>query len=115
MRQSIRRITNVLLMVGILGLTYSFLSSLTFHCGLESKGCMAALFASFEYPQYQSDLGVAQATPPVLLEGIGILAFIQLLSAYVLLLAVLALVVLECIELHYLRQFLAKKHALRTR
>ena len=115
MKQSIRRIANILLIVGVLGLSYSFLSTLSFQCGFDSRGCMATLFGVMEPAQYESSLTVTQTTESMLLEGISLLAVLQLMSAYLLLIAVVVLVVLECIELHYLRQFTQGKHAFRLR
>jgi hypothetical protein len=99
----------MLLIVGVLGLSYSFVSTLSFQCGLESKGCMAALFASFEYPAYQANFSVAQSTAALPIDGVGLVPFIQLVSGYTLLIAVGLLIVLECIELYYLRRFMGRK------
>ncbi len=115
MKQSLRRIANALLFVGVLGLSYSFLGSLSFQCGVDSRGCMAALFGVVEPLPYTSIHGTAETTVQALLQGVGLLAFVQLLSAYLLLIAVVVLIALECIELHYLRQFIQQKRSFRVR
>lgn len=66
-------------------------------------------------PPYESNLALSQSTEMVHLEGIGLLAVIQLMGAYLLLIAVMVLIILECFEFYYLRRLFAQRHAFRMR
>ncbi len=113
MLASIRRIGNALVIVSVVSLSLSLLSSVSLHCGSGEKGCLATVFtASFletDFTDYKASLVVSQ-TSPMYVEGGGFTlaelnTFVQLTSGYILLVAVLILIALECLELHYIRRF----------
>ncbi len=111
MKKSFRNIANALLAVGAIGLFVGTLGSLSFQCGTNANGCIAALFGSFEPAPYVTDFGQAQTTAAAPVDGTGWFTFIQLVSVYILFFAVAALVVLECIELHYLRRMVGSRRS----
>lgn len=119
MLNSLRRIADILLALGVLSLSISMLSSVSIECGTGDSGCLATvLTASFTKPDYDishlSSPATAETTPIVgaLENGVTLAEFntaIQLVSAYALLIAVLILIGLECLELHYIRRFFGHK------
>lgn len=118
MLASLRRIADTLLALGVLSLSISMLSTVSVECGTGESGCLASvLTASFTKPDYDishlSSPATAETTPIVgaLDTGVTLAEFntaIQLVSAYTLLVAVLILIGLECLELHYIRRFLRR-------
>jgi hypothetical protein len=119
MLSSLRRIADTLLALGVLSLSISMLSSVSIECGTGESGCVASvLTASFATPDFNtshlSSPYTAETTPIVgtVNDGMTLTEFntaIQLVSAYALLVAVLVLIGLECLELHYLKRFLRFK------
>lgn len=118
MLHSLRRIADTLLALGVLSLSISMLSSVSIECGMGESGCLASvLTASFTKPDYSiahlSSPATAETTPIVgnLEKGVTLSELntaVQLVSAYALLIAVLVLIGLECLELHYIRRFLKR-------
>jgi hypothetical protein len=115
MKNSLRSIANTLLVVSVLGLFVTTLGSLSFQCGTGAEGCMAALFGSFEPAPYVTDFGQAQTTAATPLEGSGWVMFVQLVSVYALFTAVAILVILECLELYYLRKMVHSRRFFRLK
>lgn len=116
MLNSLRRIADALLALGVLSLSISMLSSVSIECGTGESGCLASvLTASFTTPDYSvNHFTMAGETTPIqqVDSGITLSEFntaVQLISAYALLIAVVILIGLECLELRYLRQFLGRK------
>lgn len=116
MLQSIRRIANALLFVAVIGLALNTVSVISTSCGSNTENCFASAVWAFVTPDthYAPDLAVAQSTRAV---GEDFKAFslshinavVQVLSLYLLLLAVFILIALECLELYYFRKVFGKK------
>lgn len=117
MKKSLRRIASILLVLSVVGLCVGFMGSLSIHCGSgEKDGCLANLYWGVQYSTpYEPDLGTAQSTATVLSPNIGWVIFIQLVSGYALLIAIGILIVLESIELHYIRKALQMRQKFRLR
>lgn len=123
MLRSIRRIGNVLLMVSVLSLSLSMLSSVSALCAQGGTDCFAAAFSALGEvnPEYTWSAQTAESTPT---HGTGLIGetasvdvwtVFQIVSGYTLLIAVLILIVLECLELHYLRKLFHYRKAFRIR
>ncbi len=111
---SIRRIGNALLLIGVFSMSVSLLSSISVGCGVESEGCLATVFSATalktDFTKYQVNPTVAETSlvsreAPVTLDEFN--SLVQIVSGYTLLVSVLVLIILECFELHYIREFLS--------
>ncbi len=123
MLRSVRRIGNALLIVSVLSVSLGMLSSVSALCSQGGTECFAAAFSALgnSQPEYTWSAQTAQSTP---LHGIGLIGetggvdmwtVFQMVSGYALLTAVLILIVLECLELHYLRKLFHYRKAFRIR
>lgn len=109
--QSIRRISNLLLFCGICALAAGTLYGIAQFCGESNNGCLLASVGFAETPQLAITLPATEASgsSPAILEPatpfwFAFFSVVQLTGVYVLLLGLVGLLVLECFELHYIRQ-----------
>lgn len=114
MKKSLRNVANLLLAFAIVPFGISTLSVITAQCGADSAGCLASLAFGYDSAvvAYQTDFSISQSTPAYTDGGVtfaGVMSFVQLVSAYSLIVSVLILIALECIELYYIRQFLGSR------
>lgn len=116
MKKTVRRIGNILFVLSVVGLCVGFVSSLSLQCGNGVDGCLANLYWGIhDGVQYESDLTTAVSTIAIPTPDFGWSPFIQLVSGYLLLIAVGILIVLEGIELHYIRKALQLRPKFRLR
>ncbi len=111
---SIRRIANTLLVISVLSFSLNLLSSVSLQCGGGNTGCLATAFSApfleTTFSNYSQVSFVTFQTTPSYVEATGMTlaefnTAVQLISGYMLFIAVLILIVLECLELHYIRKF----------
>ncbi|MEN9922290.1 MAG: hypothetical protein RL097_567 [Candidatus Parcubacteria bacterium] len=115
-KKSIRRIGNALIAVGVLSLSLVTLSQLTFQCSTDKVGCLAAAVtfsASQEnIPEAYITDGTAVTTVSEADNVPSVASFfievVRVTSVYLILLGVVALIMLELKELHYLRKLTHK-------
>ncbi len=111
---SVRRIANTLIVVGVLSMSLSALSSLSINCGAGGAGCLAQLIGTYDIASYETNTAIARSTVSYVEGGAAVTlsdvnAFVQATSMYILLLAVIMLVLLECLELHYIRRLVKRR------
>lgn len=112
---SMRRIFTGVLAVAVFGFVASNLYALSIICSFDQQ-CAASVVmgvpAGDSVPALTTDFTIAQATPETA-ENTNALAFavmiVGLTSQYLLMLAVLALIVLELAQLHYLKLLFRKR------
>jgi|SRR6056297_184222 len=111
MLQSVRRIANLLLFFGITALAAGTLYGIAQFCGEGSNNCLLASVGFAEDPQLPLGLPLTEASgssPAIMAEAtpwwLTFFSVVQLTGVYVLLVGLFGLLVLECFELHYIRQ-----------
>lgn len=117
MKSSLRRISVALLGVGVVALSGATAVQVVALCGSGGAACLTAA-VSFGVPSYEAawpsaslTTGISTAavatTEPTMAEFL--LEFFQVTSIYLIFIAVSLLVVLECLELYYIRR-LFRRH-----
>jgi hypothetical protein len=108
---SIRRVANALLLCGIGALAAGTLYGISQFCGEGGTNCLLASVGFVETPQLAIELPTTEASgsSQAILEATTPFWFVffsvvQLTGVYVLLAGLIGLLVLECFELHYIRQ-----------
>jgi len=115
MKSSLRRISNTLLALSVVGLFINIISSIGIHCGIGGDGCLAAVFSNsvFYSDLTQSNVSISSAMTTASYQENGGFSFeefnavLQLTSIYALFVAVVILIALEFFELYYIRRFLS--------
>lgn len=112
MRQSIRRIANTCVALGVLSLSFVTVSHLAANCVADRSGCIAAS-VSFSLPNETAgplltDVDTSVSTPAYDVTNPSTFSLlsrvIQMTSIYLILLGVIVLAALELRELHYLKR-----------
>ena len=117
--KSTRRIGVALLTIGILAQSIATGFLVVRSCGEEGTGCLASAVV-FGFPEFNTEVPTtlsshtalattpgAAINEPSVLEGY--FAMVQVTGLYLILVAVLMLVALESVELHYLRKIIKKR------